>query len=193
MGIEPDDRMATLARRNGVVVEAGTFEGWTQGGRTFDLVVSGQAWHWVDPVVGAAKAASVLDPGGRIGLFWNQGMHRSPLKEALEGAYRRSAPSLGRRSIAMGFIQDGRFERAGDALAATGAFDRVEVRTYRWSAHYSTAQWLDLLPTHSDHRTLPADRLALVLRAVGQTLDEAGGSFDMDYRTWLVTACRKPS
>jgi SAM-dependent methyltransferase len=193
LGIEPDDRMAAVARRHGLVVERGTFETWPQRERTFELLVSGQAWHWVDPVAGAAKAASVLVPGGRIGLFWNQGVHRSPLKEALEDAYRRSAPSLGRGSIAMGVIEDGRFERAADALAATGAFAPPEVRTYRWSTRYSTAQWLDRLPTHSDHRTLPPDRLALVLAEVGRTLDANGGAFDMDYRTWLVTTRRSPA
>ncbi|MCW2935319.1 MAG: hypothetical protein JWM19_6281 [Actinomycetia bacterium] len=28
--------------------------------------VAAQAWHWVDPVAGAAKAAVVLRPGGRL-------------------------------------------------------------------------------------------------------------------------------
>jgi SAM-dependent methyltransferase len=190
LGIEPDERMAALARRYGISVEPGTFEDWPDRGRRFDLVVSGQAWHWIDPVVGAAKAATVLRPRGRVGLFWNQGVHRSPLKEALEDAYRRSAPSLARDSIAMGFMEDGRFERARDTLAATGSFEAIEIRTYRWTRRYSTAQWLDQLPTHSDHRTLPADRLAVVLREVGRAIDDAGGTFEMDYLSWLVTARR---
>jgi SAM-dependent methyltransferase len=57
LGVEPDARMADFARRNGIEVETATFEAWDSAGRTFDAVVAGQAWHWVDPVAGAAKAA----------------------------------------------------------------------------------------------------------------------------------------
>src|SRR5262252_7429504 len=62
LGVEPDPRMAQFARSTGVEVEVSTFEAWQPAGRTFDTVVAGQAWHWVDPVVGAARAAEVLRP-----------------------------------------------------------------------------------------------------------------------------------
>ena len=190
LAVEPDERMALLARRSGVVVEAGTFEDWDSRGRLFDLVVSGQAWHWVRPDLGASKAASVLVPGGRVALFWNQGLLPSPLKEELQGAYRRSAPGLDEYSIVLGNIDDGRFEVAARALRDTGRFDEPETRTFHWGRSYTTEQWLDQLPTHSDHRTLPPDRLARVLDEVGRTVREAGGVFEMTYRTWLVTARR---
>src|SRR5205085_1744530 len=62
LGVEPDPRMADFARRSGVEVEVATFEAWDPGDRMFDAVIPGQAWHWVDPVAGAAKAAQVLRP-----------------------------------------------------------------------------------------------------------------------------------
>jgi len=71
LGVDPDARMADLARRLGVEVEVATFEAWDPAGREFDAVVAGQAWHWIDPVAGAAKAALVLRPGGRLALFWH--------------------------------------------------------------------------------------------------------------------------
>src|SRR6202453_3786163 len=69
LGVEPDARMADFARRTGIEVEVATFEAWDSAGRTFDAVVAGTAWHWVDPVAGAAKAAQVLRPGGRLAPF----------------------------------------------------------------------------------------------------------------------------
>jgi hypothetical protein len=57
LGVEPDARMAAFARGSGVEVEVATFEAWDAAGRAFDAVVAGTAWHWVDPVAGAAKAA----------------------------------------------------------------------------------------------------------------------------------------
>src|SRR5689334_7216277 len=70
-GVEPDPRMAAFARAHGFQVEVVTFGQWEPRGRTFDVVVAGQTWHWVDPLAGATKAASVLRPGGRLALFWN--------------------------------------------------------------------------------------------------------------------------
>lgn len=69
LGVEPDARMADFARRSGVEVEVATFEAWDADGRVFDAVVAGTAWHWVDPVAGAAKAAQVLRSGGLLAVF----------------------------------------------------------------------------------------------------------------------------
>src|SRR5580704_18335826 len=66
LGVDPDPRMAGLARQGGTEAEVATFEEWDPAGRTFDAVIAAQAWHWVDPVAGAAKAAAVLRSGGRL-------------------------------------------------------------------------------------------------------------------------------
>lgn len=75
VGVEIDERMAAFARSLGFEAQISGFEGWRPAGRSFDLVVSGQAWHWVDPTPGTEKAAEVLRSGGRIGLFWNRACH----------------------------------------------------------------------------------------------------------------------
>jgi SAM-dependent methyltransferase len=63
LGVDPDPRMAELARQGGTETEVAKFEDWDPADRTFDAVIAAQAWHWVDPVAGAAKAAAVLRPG----------------------------------------------------------------------------------------------------------------------------------
>jgi SAM-dependent methyltransferase len=62
LGVEVDARMAALARQSGLQVEVAKFEDWDPAGRAFDAVLSGQTWHWIDPIAGAAKAAEVLRP-----------------------------------------------------------------------------------------------------------------------------------
>jgi SAM-dependent methyltransferase len=89
LGVEPDERMADFARRTGIEVEGATFEAWDSAGRTFDAVVAGQAWHWVDPVAGAAKAARVLRPGGRLAAFWHVFEPPQDVAEAVGAVYRR--------------------------------------------------------------------------------------------------------
>jgi SAM-dependent methyltransferase len=191
VGVEPDERMAALARRRGVPVESGTFETWNPKGRTFDAVVSGQAWHWVDPSVGVPKAAEVLRPSGCIALFWNQGHHQPAVKAALDAVYDGVAPGLDAHSILLHPFGSERFDYAAESLGASGFFGEPKVATYYRDEDYSRDQWLDYLPTHSDHRTLPPERLAELLRRVGEVIDGFGGRIAVRYETWLVTARRE--
>ncbi|HZT66838.1 MAG TPA: class I SAM-dependent methyltransferase [Acidimicrobiales bacterium] len=188
LGAEADERMADYARRQGLAVETGRFEDWDPGGRRFDLVVSGQAWHWVEPHAGSAKAAASLVDGGRIALFWNRARHPHEVQATFDDIYRRLAPGLDRYSIVLGRGTGDRFELATTALDASGRFGPVEQRRYRWSKSYTTDGWLSHLVTHSDHRSLPATELDALLAAVARAVDDLGGSFTTDYETVLVTA-----
>jgi SAM-dependent methyltransferase len=191
VGLEPDPRMATVARQNGVTVEAGTIEEWDDAGRRFDLLTAGQAWHWVDPDRGAAKAAVVLRPGGRIGLFWNQAQPDPSVRPVLEAAYARHAPELGRRSVLMGQRDPSLYESIAGSVRRTGRFDEVEVMLFGHDVDYTSATWVELATTHSDHRTLPPDRLDRLLAEVRTTVDRAGGRIPVHYETTLVTGVRR--
>ncbi|BEL09402.1 class I SAM-dependent methyltransferase [Actinoplanes sichuanensis] len=70
--LEPDPRMAAVLRRvvPGVPVIESTFEGWTPD-RSYGLVISAQAWHWVDRDRRDALAFQALAPGGLLAPFWN--------------------------------------------------------------------------------------------------------------------------
>src|SRR5258708_7699983 len=94
LGVDPDARMADLARQFGVEVEVAAFEGWDQLGREFDAVIAAQAWHWVDPVAGAAKAAQALRPGGRLAVFWNSFQSPADLAAAFAEVHRAVRPCL---------------------------------------------------------------------------------------------------
>ena len=73
---------------------------------------------------------------------------------------------------------------------ATGGFEAAEVRAYPWTQHYSTAEWLDQLSTHSDHRVLADDDRRRLLDAVATVVDDAGG-VTLRYDTTLFTARRR--
>jgi len=187
LGLEPDPRMAAVARRHGVSVEDGFIETWDPGLRRFDLLVAGQAWHWVDPHAGAVKAADVLRPGGRIGLFWNQSNPGPPIGEALQETYARYAPELGRNSVLLGQRDASLYESIADAARATMRFDDVSILFFAHDEVYPTETWLELTVTHSDHRTLPAGQLAELLAALRTAIDRHGGQVPVHYETTLVT------
>jgi len=188
IGLEPDPRMAAVARQRGVYVEEGTFEEWSAGERRFDLLVAGQSWHWVEPYAGAAKAVEVLRPGGRVGLFWNQSFPTPPARDVVKDVYERHAPELGERSVLLGLRDDRLYSGIADLLGADARYTDVCMLTFAHEAAYSTDKWLALTSTHSDHRTLPSGQLERLLEALGAGIDRAGGRVVVHYETTLVTA-----
>jgi SAM-dependent methyltransferase len=190
LGVEPDPSMADVARRHGIPVEEGTFEAWDTRRRVFDLVVSGQAWHWVDPEEGTAKAASILPAGGHLAVFWNRGRHDPDAAAALDAVYHRLAPTIARPSIAApDSILDKPDERF-QALQRGGRFSAVESRTFDWDAEYDRAGWLNFSATHSEHVLLPERQRQALLDAIGDAIDGLGGILTYHFSTLLVSATR---
>ena len=191
LGIDPDPRLAEFARRTGVPVEVSTFEAWEPKDRKFDAVVSAESWHWVDPVAGAAKAAEVLRPGGRLAVFWNTGRPPAGLEEAFAEVYRRVLPEwlvarLGRRSIEE--AHSAMCANAADGIRAGGKFDEPEQWRFEWAQPYTREEWLDALQTSGG--AIAESQLASLLEGVGEAIDAVGGSFTMSYVTFVVTAVR---
>ncbi|MEV4838499.1 class I SAM-dependent methyltransferase [Nonomuraea sp. NPDC049486] len=191
LGVEPDVRMAEFARRTGVEVETATFEDWDAAGRTFDAVVAGQSWHWVDPVAGPAKAAQVLRPGGLLAVFAHAYDPPPFVAEAFATVFQKVAPdsplSAGSPRPAQDIYQ-AMFATFADGIRKTAGFGEPEQWRFDWEQYYSRDDWLDLLPTTGALTRLPPDKLAEVLEGVGAAIDAIGGSFTMAYTTMAITA-----
>jgi SAM-dependent methyltransferase len=195
LGVEPDARMADFARRTGVEVEVATFEAWDAAGREFDAVIAGTAWHWVDPVAGAAKAARVLRAGGRLAPFHHVFQTPPEVMEALAQAYRRVAPdspfNLGSQPASSALEGYQRlFVKIADGIRQVGGFSDPEQWRFEWERSYTREEWLDQMPTFGTLTQLAPEQLAEVLADVGAAIDALGGSLTMAYTTVVVTAAR---
>lgn len=192
-GVEPDTRMAEFARSTGINVEVATFEDWDPAGRTFDAVVAGQAWHWVDPTAGAGKAGQVLRRRGRLAVFAHVFDPPAPIAEAFATVFQQVMPDAPFNAPLPGSafdIAQKMFASFADGIRDAGGFTGPEHWRFDWEHTYTRDQWLALLPTTGGLTRLPADKLTEVLDVVGAAVDALGGSFTMPYITLAVTSTR---
>jgi SAM-dependent methyltransferase len=195
LGVEVAPRMAEIARTYGIDVEIGAFEDWNPAGRRFDRVISAQAWHWLNLPVATVKAAAVLRLGGRLCLIWNAGFPSDDFADALDEVYGTVLPS-GVHTVFRGYAAnrstDARsgWEKELAAIAAAPGFGAPTERWFPWTKTYERDQWLEQLLSRSDHTALDPPVRDLLFQAIGAAIDNAGGSFVMNFETVLVTAIR---
>jgi SAM-dependent methyltransferase len=186
LGVEVDPQMAEVARSHGTDVEVGTFEQWDDRGRTFDLIISAQAWHWVDPAIGGPKAARLLNADGTMVLFWNHDDIDPTSQTAVDAVYGDLAPELA-SIVAKG--ASSREDRPYVAdLEATGSFRSIKVRRYKWQAVLPADEWVGRVGTQSAHVALGPQRRAALLAALRTALADAGGEVHLDGGTYAVWA-----
>ena len=194
LAIEPDENMAAVARRNcagfDVDVVTTSFEDFLVTDGPFALILSAQAWHWVQPGLRLARAHDLLRDDGALALCWNRpDWPDTDVSRALDAAYERIAPGLGARTPGRSPQDVGR-TACTDELAASPLFGPLVFTEHPWSTSYDTATYLELLATQSDHRMLdPATRDRL-FDAVGDAVDAADGAITVSYVADLYVAPR---
>jgi len=173
LGVEVDARMAQFARQDGFDVEVAPFEEWEAAGRTFDAIIAGMTWHWVNPVAGAAKAAGVLRPDGRLTVFWNIGQPPPDLARAFSDVYRNVVPDTpfasAPRDPLVGY--EPILTKTTNAIQALDAFATPERWRFDWRLDYTTEQWLDQIPTFGGHSQFPPAKLEQLLTGIATKLD----------------------
>jgi SAM-dependent methyltransferase len=165
------------------------FEDWQETPQAFDLVYSGQAFHWVTKEVGYEKAAGALKPGGYLALFWNRSPNRDDaLRREIDSAYQRCAPEL-IEATKQNPKELVKFEmEQATEIQASGHFHEVAVLRFPWTQRYTTEQYLGLLSTHSDHIALPKERLDCLLEDIRNVIERFGGNLELHYSTVLYLA-----
>jgi len=172
---DPDPGMLEVleAKHPEVATVVATAEKLPFDDATFDAVVFGQSWHWVDPPRGSLEVARVLRPGGVLGLFWNIRDAREPwVAELAELTGHRSADEL---MLAAG----GPVVTAPLEFDASAEFDRVET--------IDVDTLVDLVATHGFAiEATPQVRESLLgdVRALGERVADADGRLTLPYRCY---------
>ncbi len=190
--IEPSGEMAAVARENlpadRVSFLITNFEEAPLAPHHYQLIFSAQAWHWVEPITGERLAAAALVPGGALACFWNRvDWSNCSLRARLDEAYQ----AIGWDPQGLMTPYAAKLEFADswrERIAAINGLSDPESRTYEWFETYTTAQYIALLGTHSDHITLEQELRTRLFGAVATVIDEAGGSIRLTYSTQLCLA-----
>ena len=185
--IEPGAQMAAVLRAkqlpNVTVVES-RFEDYAATG--FDLVLAAQAWHWMDP---ASKFALAAAAAPTLALLSNEKAPIDPaLRAELNAAYARHVPAQVQR-YPIDAVAEARATFTAD-LAASGLFAEPRVVELPWTERYTTARYLDLISTYSDHAVLPTEARAALFAEIAAAIDARGGTIEVPYVTLVVIARR---
>jgi SAM-dependent methyltransferase len=155
----------------------------------FDLLISAQAFHWIDPAVGFPKAHRLLRSGGRLALFWNfLSLERTTLLRELRAILLRHAPVF----VYLPDASTARFEQFADewraAVVAADLFSAATVSSFARELPFSRARLLKLLATFSWVRTLEEPVSRSLFADTGALLGAVDEPLHVPVRTLLIGA-----
>lgn len=194
--VEPSEEMTRILSskifgENKVKIFTSDFETIDLGDGGYDLVVSGQAWHWVTSGVGSAKASRLLRKGGGLAVFWNRGTVSNssigePLAELLEGIDQRP------RRSPEGYLIYGPHSRAQhlEELEESGLFSEVTSLSFTWDEVLQGEEASLLMSTLSEIHTLEPEEEARVLAQISEIISRGGGDVEVTFETLAFVATK---
>jgi len=177
-----------------------TFEDVSLDDTEYDLIYAASAFHWVDAEIGCPKVFRLLKSGGVFALFRNNSVPAEgeetyeEIQKVYEKCYysyyitkerpvRKSKDEFLKPS---GIYKGFRF----DSLEQYG-FRDVTIKLYDASLTYSADEYIELLDTFSDHRSLPVDLRVSLYEGIKEVILRYGGCHKVDYIFQLYMG-RKP-
>jgi len=199
--------------RGDVRFHVGRFEDVALPEKAFDAVFSATAFHWVDPLVGWAKTASHLRPGGLLALLAHMTVYdeRSAMVDnGFQELLRRHAPTVAERhppARDLHAILAGVRQRAGNAseawdwvmgagrrqlanIDAADLFEDVDVTSHVTTIEETADEFLAGFRTTSLYFEIdPANRQAFE-DDTRRLIEGLGGVASFAFATILSTASR---
>ncbi|MFZ5718728.1 MAG: class I SAM-dependent methyltransferase [Pseudomonadota bacterium] len=186
--VDPGAELVALAKgdlKGCVAFHVASFETYPPPPRSFRLVASAQAWHWVDPAIGFAKAAAALQPGGWLAVFGHVPMAPpSEVLARLEPVYTEIAPELWGFAPETWYLPEGPVPAL---FAASDLFGPVIHKAYAWSERSSGSAIVRQLRTRSYYNALPPDRRDRLMAEIEKALTPIG-TISLRHETHLYRA-----
>jgi ubiquinone/menaquinone biosynthesis C-methylase UbiE len=144
--------MIDAARRRvggpGVSFGMAPFEELDAADASLDLIISGAAFHWIDPEVRFVKSARLLRPGGWLAVVGNSDQYDEPLETALNDMWQARGDTSG-SWVTLG-VDSG-------VMASTGLFGPAIQRSWTERITRSAAEVIGVENTRSIPLSWPDD------------------------------------
>ncbi len=189
IGIDPGKNLLEVAQKTygnsvDLIFEESTFEAWEPEERTFDLVYSGSAFHWVNPDIGFPKVANIMRSKGSFALFWNMFPDvEGKVWESIGDAYRQIVPEMAkeRSEKNMTNLINDRL----DQISNTKLFGKISIHKFPWEKEFTSSEYLRLLSTYSDHIILVQEIREELFAKITAIIDGNGGTLIRPWTTVL--------
>ena len=190
VALDQGERLAALAAQHcqpypQVRVVPCALEAWQDTPGSYDLFLSAQAFHWIDPSYGLARAAELLKTGGTIALVWTHDRSQgSAFWQATQPLYDTYNPQTSSGALPL----EAKVALCCQALRTCREFVGVHEVCHAWTKRYSGEDYLKLLQTFSDHRAMPEPNRSRFFEAISRVIVQMGGEVIRDYETIAVLA-----
>jgi SAM-dependent methyltransferase len=190
VALDQGERLAALAAQHcqpypQVRVVPCAFEAWQDTPASYDLFLSAQAFHWIDPAYGLARAAELLKTGGTIVLVWRVDRSQgSAFWQATAPIYDTYNPQTASGNLPL----ETKVDLYRQALCASRQFVGVHEVRKAQTKRYSGDEYLKLLQTFSDHRAMPEPNKSRFFEAIGQVITQMGEEVIRDYEILALLA-----
>jgi len=174
LGLELGSAMASYLKEKfgdykNIRIENTSFEDWQEEEPLFDMFISAQAFHWIDPDFGINKAARVLRPSGTIALVWNLDVsQQSKFYQLGNHLHEKYFPTSEQKPPDLKTF----FETCFKYLKSYPAFDRVTSKELEWNKSYTSNDWIKLRSTMSPDLSLPRGKREQFHTELKQLIDE---------------------
>ena len=164
-----------------------SFEEWPENEASFNLVVSAQAFHWIDPEIGYPKIRRLLKDQSHLAVVYNLFPGgTSSVYHDLDAVYRSHFPQRDEQDAPRSLQEN--VARTLASIRGSGLFHEPVVWETPWIETYTTDRYMKLLDTFSDHLTMNEAAQKRLYKDVRTIIDKHGGAIDRPLLATLFLA-----
>ena len=188
LGIDIGEELIALARRNtskfpNVSYQVSSFEDVDLQPQSFNLIVSAQAWHWLDPAKAYEKAHNLLKNQGQIALFWKiQEYDKLEFLQELKKLYLKHCPRYHNPKAIL---------TAAEELSSNPFFCDFEKKEYFVDINYNREKYAQLVSTMSWVIALEEDAKERFNEELSDLLSRQDETFSIPNKYTLLIARKK--
>ncbi len=166
----------TLKNINFVV---GSFETYNFKDK-FNLIISAQAFHWLDPNIVYNKTYNLLNKSGYVAIFWNFQIYNKGYLKKLDLLFRKNSLNYDRKFSSR--------KKVLNRLRTSGLFTSIKIKDYTRYLEYSKEKYIQLLNSFSWMNSLEHNKKYKILCEVKKILSKESEPLNISFKTYLVIA-----